>query len=472
MRESFITSVPDESGAFLRAVRVFSSLGLNIVRTSYNKSVDSHVIFLEAEGERESMDRAREALKAMGYLSLKEEEEVVLLEFLLPDEPGTLEKILEKIEDKEINISYISSVSDNSGWQHYRMGLFVDKGKSIEEFISDAQKLYMVRRIDYAPLERSYDNSIFYSGFVNELARITGVEDEKKSSLMNSANLAMEILDKEGLSPEKTFSAIAAFASLLARGRSEGFDARITSFSLRPGYRMTVIEPPCGSNTVLIEKKGALLAVDSGYALYRKEMETLLDSIVPAWRNMEKTLFLTHADVDHGGLFPFFDKIVCSRRSKECLTLEYNGMDGFREKNRLHRPYIEMCKTLTHYTLPAPEKVEAVGGLPDFSSSPIEYSGKWQWHDISFTLYEGKGGHLAGESLLLSEEDNVLFTGDVWVNVHDMTERQKEYNTLAPVLMTSVDTNPQFSKEERTALKEMIKPGMKLIPGHGAIKEF
>ena len=46
MRESFITSVPDESGAFLKAVTIFTSLGLNIVRTSYNKAVDQHMIFL------------------------------------------------------------------------------------------------------------------------------------------------------------------------------------------------------------------------------------------------------------------------------------------------------------------------------------------------------------------------------------------------------------------------------------------
>ncbi|MGN1163754.1 MAG: ACT domain-containing protein [Candidatus Ornithospirochaeta sp.] len=472
MRESFITSVPDESGAFLKAVRVFSTLGLNIVRTSYNKSVDSHVIFLEAEGEKKDMEKARKALSEMGYLSLPGEDEVVLLEFLLPDKPGTLEKILEKIEENGINISYISSVSDGSSWQHYRMGLFVKKGNEINEFLEEAGKIYMVRRIDYGPLDRSYDNSIFYSGFVNELARLTGVGEEKKGSLMNSANLMMEILDNEGLSPEKTFSAIAGFTSLLSKARGDGFDARVSSFILRHGYKMTVIEPPCGSNTVLIENGSALLAVDSGYALYRNEMEELFDSIIPGWRRMEKTLFLTHADVDHGGLFPLFDKIVCSLRSKECLSLEWNGMDGFREQNRLHRPYIEMCKTLTHYSLPSPDKVEAVGSLPDFSSSPVEYSGEWKWQDMTFALYEGKGGHLKGESLLLAKEDNILFAGDVWVNVHDMTQRQKEYNTLAPVLMTSVDTDPECSKEERVALNAMLKPGMKLVPGHGAIKEY
>src|SRR5574344_1172278 len=103
MRTSFITSVPDKSGAFLKAVRIFSSLNLNIVRTSYNKAVDSHLIFLEVDGREEEIDKARQELKNLGYLNLQEED-VVLLEFLLPDEPGTLETVLSLIEEKNINI--------------------------------------------------------------------------------------------------------------------------------------------------------------------------------------------------------------------------------------------------------------------------------------------------------------------------------------------------------------------------------
>ena len=124
MRSSFITSVPDKSGAFLKAVKIFASLDLNIVRTSYNKSVDSHMIFLEVEGKEEKITEAREKLKILGYLNIPQEN-VVLLEFLLPDQPGTLEKVLTLIEERNINISYISSVSNGTGWQNYRMGLLL-----------------------------------------------------------------------------------------------------------------------------------------------------------------------------------------------------------------------------------------------------------------------------------------------------------------------------------------------------------
>ena len=167
MRTSFITSVPDKSGAFLKAVRIFSSLNLNIVRTSYNKAVDSHLIFLEVDGREEEIDKARQELKNLGYLNLQEED-VVLLEFLLPDEPGTLEKVLSLIEEKNINISYLSSVSNGTGWQNYRMGLLVSDKEELEGFLESAERLYMIRPIEYGRLENTYDNSIFYSGFVSE----------------------------------------------------------------------------------------------------------------------------------------------------------------------------------------------------------------------------------------------------------------------------------------------------------------
>ena len=471
MKSSFITSVPDKSGAFLKAVKIFSSLNLNIVRTSYNKSVDSHMIFLEVEGDEAGIEEAREELKTLGYLNIPQED-VVLLEFLLPDRPGTLEKVLTLIEERNINISYISSVSNGTGWQNYRMGLLLKDKKEQEEFLESAERLYQIRPIDYRKLENSYDNSIFYSGFVSELSKLTDVEKEDRNSLMLSANLAMEVLNSQGLRPDTTFSSIAHFTRLLGKARGEGFKPRVSRGEIKQGYDYILIEPPCGSNTLLITHNNSLLSIDSGYALYRGEMENLFDTLLPEWRKMDRTLFLTHADVDHGGLFYLFDKIVCSKRSRACLDREKRGLDGLREENRLHRPYIRMCKILTHYSLPSMDKVIEVGGEPEFESAAIEKSGAWDWEGLHFTLYEGEGGHLKGESLLVLEEDKIAFTGDIWVNIKDMTEEQREYNTLAPVLMTSVDTDPVLSKKERASMKNILPPKCRVFPGHGNMKEL
>lgn len=46
-RKSYVTSMPDESGALLRASRIIAGHGGNIVRASYNKAVDLHMLFLD-----------------------------------------------------------------------------------------------------------------------------------------------------------------------------------------------------------------------------------------------------------------------------------------------------------------------------------------------------------------------------------------------------------------------------------------
>ena len=53
-----------------------------------------------------------------------------------------------------------------------------------------------------------------------------------------------------------------------------------------------------------------------------------------------------------------------------------------------------------------------------------------------------------------------------------MTDEQREYNTLAPVLMTSVDTDPVLSKKERESMKYILPPKCRVFPGHGNMKEL
>lgn len=50
--------MPDHIGAFLKASECFASLGINITRVSYNKAVDSHMLFIDAEGSKEQLAEA------------------------------------------------------------------------------------------------------------------------------------------------------------------------------------------------------------------------------------------------------------------------------------------------------------------------------------------------------------------------------------------------------------------------------
>ena len=110
MKKTYVTSMPNHIGAFLKASKCFSSLGINITRVSYNKAVDSHTLFMDAEGTEEQLKKADIELEKIGYLhSSANSTSVVLIEFCLADVPGSVTNILTLINVFNFNISYISS---------------------------------------------------------------------------------------------------------------------------------------------------------------------------------------------------------------------------------------------------------------------------------------------------------------------------------------------------------------------------
>ena len=163
MKKMYITTMPDHIGAFLKASECFASLGVNITRVSYNKAVDSHTLFIDAEGDEEQIRKADAELEKIGYLQTdKNEQSIVLLEFMLRDVPGSVTQALRLIHRYRLNISYISSQENGSGYQGFKMGLFVDNEQKLREFLLEAQQICPVRVLDYNHSERVFDNSIFY----------------------------------------------------------------------------------------------------------------------------------------------------------------------------------------------------------------------------------------------------------------------------------------------------------------------
>lgn len=474
MKKTYITTMPNHIGAFLKASECFASLGINITRVSYNKAIDSHTLFIDAEGDEKQLAKADKELSNIGYLPTdRNENSIVLIEFMLRDVPGSVTEVLKLINRYELNISYISSQENGSTHQAFKMGLFVENEDRMKAFLKEAQEICPVRVVDYNHTERVFDNSIFYQTFVSGLMQLSGLPEESRDSLLVNSNLVMQILDENGLSPYKTFESISRFAELLSLSRGKQFLPRITEQKISANTKITLIEPPCGSNTAIIESCGETLFVDCGYALYRDEMLELIRSILPGFDDMKKRIFITHADVDHTGLLPVFDEILASRKTAQCLELEYKGENGFREQNPLHRPYVNICKALTFYKPPVPEKILPLWGSSDENKELLEQVGSLDLGELHFEVYEGKGGHLPGETVLIDFAHHIAFTGDIYVNIHGMTREQAEYNRYAPVLMTSVDTDPALCTAERQSVMQRLGAGeWKIYGSHGAMKEY
>ena len=474
MKKSYVTSMPNHIGAFLKASECFSALGVNITRVSYNTAVDSRTLFIDAEGTEEQLRKADVELEKIGYLqSNTSHSSVVLVEFCLPDVPGSVASVLRLINDFRINISYISSQENGTDFQYFKMGLYVDEPGQIAAFLSEAEKICKVRVIDYNRSEKIFDNSIFYTTYVTSLAQTMELSDDVRQELLVHVNLAMQTLDEHGLSPYRTFDSISKFAELLGASRADAFVPRISTHKVTEQTEIILIEPPCGSNTIILKSNGKLLFIDSGYACYRDEMHRVFKKLVPGFDEMHKTILVTHADVDHCGLLPLFDEIIASARTASCLQREYAGQDGYREQNPLHKPYINICKILTSYRAADPEKISVRWPEIETLHAPLTPIGYFDFEELHFEVYEGKGGHLPGEIVLIDYEHHLAFTGDIYVNIHGLTPEQAEYNQYAPILMTSVDTNPKLCAQERKAIMQRLGVGQWQIFGaHGFKKDY
>ena len=474
MKKTYATSMPNHIGAFLKASKCFASLGVNITRVSYDKSVDSHMLFLDVEGTEEQIRKADAELEKIGYLQNNAgNSSIVLLEFRLKDVPGSATDILELINAFNFNISYINSQENGTDYQLFKMGLYVEDPGRFAEFLEQAEQICKVRVINYNSSERAYDNSIFYSAYVRGLSQMLDLTVEQKHELLVASNLAMQTLDEQGLSPYKTFDSISKFAELLSKSKGSRFLPRVTTHKITENTEIILIEPACGSNTAVIKSYGKILCIDSGYACYREETLQVLDAVLPEFGHMSKSLLLTHADVDHCGMMNDFDTVIASHNSARSLTCEAYGDNGFREQNPLHKPYVNICKTLTSYTAIAPEKLQTPWqDIPDLRQ-PLTQIGFFDFGDLHFEVYEGKGGHLPGEVVLIDYNNNIAFTGDVYINTHGLTAEQAEYNQYAPILMTSVDTDPKLCAEERKAIMRRLGVGnWKIFGAHGSPKDY
>ena len=474
MKKTYATSMPNHIGSFLKASRCFAALGINITRVSYNKAVDTHTLFIEVDGQPEKILEADRRLADIGYLQNDDGgHSIILLEFRLRDEPGSVIRILELIKAFNFNISYMSSQENGTEYQLFKMGLYVEDRSLVEDFLRQAETICGVRVLDYNRAEKTFDNSIFYQSYATALASCMDIQGPQREELLIHVNLAMQVLDERGLSPYRTFDSISRFAELLARHRNEAFVPRIMEHPITDQTTITVIEPPCGSNITFIHSGEEYLFVDTGYACYQEETLEIFRRLIPDFDTIPKHALLTHADVDHCGMMNAFDEVFVSHNSARSLTHEAQDENGFREQNPLHRPYVNICKILTSYATIDPKKLRTPWVDNPALKEPLTQIGFFDFGDLHFEVYEGKGGHLPGEVVLIDYNNNIVFTGDVYINTHGLTAEQAEYNQYAPILMTSVDTDPQLCGEERKAIMRRLGVGnWKIFGAHGAPKDY
>ena len=98
---------------------------------------------------------------------------------------------------------------------------------------------------------------------------------------------------------------------------------------------------------------------------------------------------------------------------------------------------------------------------------------------LKLQVLNGLGGHINGQVYFLCESEGLLFTADSLINFASLSPSREKYNTLAKLLLTTVNVDSETAKIERSALltlaksidatmKKQGKRGL-ICSGHGAI---
>ena len=148
------------------------------------------------------------------------------------------------------------------------------------------------------------------------------------------------------------------------------------------------------------------------------------------------------------------------------IRRQHEGGPALREADPRHAPYYRLSRAISDHRIPDPDRIEAIGRRS--GDGTYESIGSFEACGLTFEAYEGNGGHIPGDTVFACRELRLVFTGDDLINPEGSTKRQSEFNTLAPYLMESVNTDSAKARECRKRLTEMFD-GWRACPGHGSL---
>lgn len=476
--KTYVLVLDDRCGSFLEIAQVFSTCSVNIKRVSYNKVIDPRTCFIEAEGEPANMLAVDTALEKRGVLPDETQVgHVELVEFSLNNEPGAMIPILELVYSHGFNITYYDARSTPDENRSIRLGIYVEKDLEFQTFFEEASHRYVVRRVEYDRNQHVIDTNLFYLAFAREITHRMGLTKAQEKALLVNSNRIVQSLENTNADPFKPFDYLRQFSRGIDefRGDSYGKSVRVTRFEAPGGARCTCIEPPAGSDTWVLEANDLLICIDSGYRAFREELLGTLRECYPDWDDRKKALVLTHADIDHAGACDLFDVVYAVGEVLDNFRLEHMGKPGWREGTPNGRAYNQIGMILSGYITPWLDNFTCIGRRGQVRDEPITRCVSADGTPVTlvaepfhFEVWEGQGGHVRGETVLIDRGQRVCVSGDIFVNVHGETKPQNRFNILAPYLLTSVDSVPDLARTERKYLFGLLDPGDWIVMGgHG-----
>lgn len=143
-------------------------------------------------------------------------------------------------------------------------------------------------------------------------------------------------------------------------------------------------------------------------------MLKIFRSLFPNFDNMERTLIVTHADIDHCGLHDLFDTFYVNEETRLNFALQNNGLPDLREQNRICAPYNRICKLMTGYTPPDMHTLRVIEHIEPASDAPSPRAACWSLRDLTLRVFDGNGGTLRARSCLWMTRTALFSAATSW----------------------------------------------------------
>lgn len=478
---SFITRLPNEPGALHKAAKIMKIYNGNIHRIHYNYKIDPNIVFFEISASEESYEKITNKLDEIGYLltSLKP---VHYLKFniLLPNRSGALFDFLDYLTSTNANIGFMDFDERSKRHDKLTVSLTLDDTALVNSLLEELKRHYQIEIQEYDAEGEKLDETVFYLVFAQKIREIIGTEDDFLFKLLNDINHIVQELTRLGENPKKVFESILLTGNTLKDTSGDKFFADVQVINLGNNAVLYGIQPPCGGNIYLVESRGELIMIDTGYGIYHEDTLKLFQyyGVNP---NKLSRIYITHADADHsgsGGLFKV--KSYLHKEALDIIDKSNRAYGSAAEGCILEEVYTKLINLFSKFS--SPTNVEVFLDKTMKMRGMFKVINSFEVGGLEFEVLESLGGHLNGQVFFLCPTEGLLFTSDAIINFESLTIHRKEYNLLAKNLMTTVNVDTKRARQERNALfklafdldEELLKEGKKCLicGGHGAVSVF
>jgi len=477
-RHYFVAKMPDEPGALHRAAEIVKRHGGNIDRIQYDKRIDPYTVFFEARCSDEEYLAMKTELDAIGYL----QGQMMVPSFLkfqviLPNSSGALFDFLNYTTAAKCNIDLLDFDDRGKHPERLTVSLTVEKAQMVDHLLEDLKSRYPLEILEYDTTGQHLDDTVFYIRFAQELRGLLGhAEDAFLLRLLSDINHVAQELMNMGKDPKQVFSDVLRSGKDLKRTSGKSFYADLQELDLE-GARLLCVQMPCGGNSYLLLKGADVTIIDTGFGIYFRDLDLLMEREGWGGMGMVRQAFITHGDADHSGSAGLLNAEVWMHPDTVEVIRQSNRAYGSEsEGSVLAEIYTKLINLFSAFSVneePRTFHTEALGKRGDFTIlARTDVAG------MGCEVLEGFGGHTQGQVFYFLPTQLVIFTGDSLINFDSLTEERKEFATLAKNLMTTVNVDSVKASKERKGLLRLIdevesarNDGRKCLvcSGHGAI---